>query len=98
MTVTGVQPPGALDFQHTIPIRQLRATVDVHIHVHIHYSIEEADAVTRVSRWLVLDIHMPFALRPLRPAITRTFDIENVRTMEALKTYAESHPAADRHA
>jgi hypothetical protein len=85
--VTGFQPPGSLDFQHAIPVRQLRAMVDVHI----HYSIEETDAVTRVSRWLVLDIRMPFALRPLRPLITQTFDTENVRTMGALKKYAESH-------
>ena len=34
--VTGWQPPGSLDFHHTITVRQLRATVDTHI----HYSIE----------------------------------------------------------
>ena len=31
-TVTGFQPPGSLDFHHTITVTQLRATVDVHIH------------------------------------------------------------------
>jgi hypothetical protein len=35
-TVTGFQPPGSLDFHHTITVHQLRATVDVHI----HYSFE----------------------------------------------------------
>ena len=31
-TVTGFQPPGALDFHHTIDVSQLRAPVDVRIH------------------------------------------------------------------
>src|SRR5918992_4602122 len=31
-TVTGFQPPGSLDFHHTIQVRQVRATVGVHIH------------------------------------------------------------------
>jgi hypothetical protein len=31
---------------------------------------------------------------PLRGLIIRSFDKENVRTMEALKTYAEAHPDA----
>jgi len=31
-TVTGFQPPGSLDFHHTIAVNQLKATVDVHIH------------------------------------------------------------------
>jgi hypothetical protein len=35
-TVTGFQPPGSLDFHHTIEVSQLKATVDVHI----HYSFE----------------------------------------------------------
>jgi hypothetical protein len=42
-TVTGFQPPGSLDFHHTIQVRQLRATVDVHI----HYSFEPDRGVTR---------------------------------------------------
>src|SRR3984893_11131689 len=46
-TRTGFQPPGSLDFHHTITLRQLRATVDVHI----HYSLEPGGAGTRVSRW-----------------------------------------------
>lgn len=87
-TVTGYQPPGSLDFHHTIPVSQLRATVDVHI----HYSFEPADAGTQVSRWLVLDITMPALFRPLRRAIVSRFDHENVRTIAAVKTYAEAHP------
>ena len=87
-TVTGFQPPGSLDFHHTIAVAQLRATVDVHI----HYSIEPENASTRVSRWLVLDIAMPVITRPLRRLITSSFDKENLRTMAALKTYAEAHP------
>ena len=55
----------------------------------IHYSLEADDGTTTVTRWLVLDIAMPFAFRPLRPLITRSFDKENVRTMGALKAYAE---------
>jgi hypothetical protein len=31
-SVTGFQRPGSIDFHHTIHVRQLRATVDVHIH------------------------------------------------------------------
>ena len=86
-TVTGFQPPGSLDFYHTIHVRQLLATVDVHI----HYSLESQGDGTLVSRWLVLDFKMPVAFRPLRPLVTASFDKENVRTMAALKQYAEAH-------
>lgn len=89
-TVTGFQPSGSLDFHHTIAVRQLRATVDVRI----HYSLEpdEGDeGRTLVNRWLLLDFGMPLAFTPLRPAITSAFDKENVRTMAALKQYAEAH-------
>jgi hypothetical protein len=88
-TVTGFQPPGSVDFHHTIDVRQLRATVDVHI----HYSFEVGGAGTVVNRWLVLDVSMPFILRPLRRLITTPFDKENVRTMAAVAAYAEAHPA-----
>jgi hypothetical protein len=86
--VTGFQPPGSLDFHHTITVTQLRATVDVHI----HYSFEPENAGTKVSRWLVLDIAMPIIARPLRGLIVRRFDQENRRTMAAVKAYAEAHP------
>ena len=89
-TVTGFQPPGSIDFHHTIQVRQLRAVVDVHI----HYSFEVEDQVTRVARWLVLDVTMPVALRPLRRTIISSFDKENLRTMAAVKDYAEAHPDA----
>jgi uncharacterized protein YndB with AHSA1/START domain len=87
-TVTGYQPPGSLDFHHTIQISQLRATVDVHI----HYSFEPHDDGTSVQRWLLLDITMPILLRPLRRLIIRPFDAENLRTMAAVKKYAEARP------
>jgi Polyketide cyclase / dehydrase and lipid transport len=86
-TVTGFQPPGSLDFHHTIAVPQLRAAVDVHI----HYSFEPQDGGTLVSRWLVLDITMPFVVRPLRGLIIAAFDRENVRTMAAVKQFAEAH-------
>ena len=86
-SVTGFQPPGSIDFHHTIRVRQLRATVDVHI----HYSFEPEQAGTVVSRWLVLDFSMPVIFRPLRPAITANFDKENLRTMAAVAQYAEAH-------
>jgi hypothetical protein len=89
-TVTGFQPPGSLDFHHTIHVSQLRSTVEVQI----HYSLEQGSDDTTVTRWLVLDVSMPFLLRPLRRAITNRFDRENVRTMGALKAYAEAHQAA----
>jgi Polyketide cyclase / dehydrase and lipid transport len=85
--VTGFQPPGSLDFHHTITVRPLRATVDTHI----HYSFEPAGAGTRVTRWLVLTIDMPVILRPLRRLIIGGFDTENLRTMGALAGYAEAH-------
>jgi len=85
-TVTGFQPPGALDFQHTIQARPLAATIDVRI----HYSLEQQDGETVVSRWLVLDVKMPLVFRPLRPLVTASFDKENLRTMAALKQYAEA--------
>jgi uncharacterized protein YndB with AHSA1/START domain len=94
-TVTGFQPPGSIDFHHTIHVRQLRATVDVHI----HYSFELADADerhTNVNRWLVLDVTMPIVFRPIRRAITSAFDKENVRTMTAVRQYAEAHPDLSR--
>jgi uncharacterized protein YndB with AHSA1/START domain len=87
-TVTGYQPPGSLDFRHTISVTQLRATVDVHI----HYCLERRDGVTQVTRWLVLDIAMPAVLGPLRRLITASFDKENLRTMAALRDYAEAQP------
>jgi hypothetical protein len=43
-----------------------------------------------VTRWLVLDVTMPVVFRPLRPLVTASFDKENVRTMAALKQYAEA--------
>ena len=93
-TVTGFQPPGSLAFRHTITLRQLRATVDVHI----HYSLEPGGAGTRVSRWLVLDIGMPRVLRPLRRLVTTFFDKENLRTMAAVAEYAEAHGRMSVHA
>jgi hypothetical protein len=84
-TVTGFQSPGSLDFHHTIHVSQLRATVDVHI----HYSFEPADGGTQIVRWLVLDVTMPWLLRPLRRPIISAFDKENLRTMAAVKSYAE---------
>lgn len=89
-TVTGFQPLRSLDFHHTISVRQLRATVDVHI----HYSLEPDGGRTKVSRWLVLDIAMPAVIRPLRPLITTSFDRENVRTLGALREFAETRRAA----
>jgi hypothetical protein len=85
--VTGFQPPGSLDFHHTITVRQLQATVDTHI----HYSFEPIGAGTRLSRWLVLDIGMPLLLRPFRQLIISSFDKENVRTIAALGEYAKAH-------
>ena len=85
-SVTGFQPPGSVDFHHTIEVRQLRATVDVHI----HYSFEREDRGTLVTRWLVLDFAMPMVFRPLRPLITASFNKENLRTMAAVKHYAEA--------
>jgi hypothetical protein len=35
---------------------------------------------------------MPMLFRPLRPLIIKSFDDENVRTMNAVKRYAEAHP------
>jgi hypothetical protein len=85
-TVTGFQPPGSVDFHHTIHVKQLLATIDVHI----HYSIEAQDDATLVTRWLVLDVTMPIVLRPLRAVMVSSFDKENVRTLAALRAYAEA--------
>jgi uncharacterized protein YndB with AHSA1/START domain len=93
-TVTGFRPPGSLDFNHTIPVAQLRATVDVHI----HYSFEPEGEGTRLSRWLLLDFTMPLVLQPLRRVIISRFDKENMRTLAAVKAYAEAHPDADTDA
>jgi hypothetical protein len=86
-TVTGFQPPGSVDFHHTIHVKPLKATIDVNI----HYSFEPADAKTHVTRWLVLDVSMPIIFRPLRRFITASFEKENLRTMAAVKIYAEAH-------
>jgi hypothetical protein len=89
-TVTGFQPPGSLDFHHVIKVSQLRATVDVNI----HYSFEPEHEGTHVRRWLVLDMEMPVYSRPLRRLIVSSFDRENLRTMAAVKQYAEAHRGA----
>lgn len=86
-SVIAFQPPGSLDFHHSIKVKQLGADVDVHI----HYSFERKDGSTQVTRWLVLDIEMPIFLRPLRPAVVSKFDKENLRTMAAVKDYAEAY-------
>lgn len=85
-TVTGFQPPGSLDFHHVINVGLLMAAIEVHI----HYSLEPADDGTLVTRWLVLDFAMPSFLRPLRGLVTGRFDKENLRTMAALKAYAQA--------
>mgnify|MGYP007135520621 CR=1 FL=1 len=59
--------------------------------MHIHYSFDPGNDSTRVSRWLVLDITMPAITRPLRRLIVSSFDKENLRTMAAVKQYAEAH-------
>jgi hypothetical protein len=87
-SVTGFQPPGSLDFHHVIEVKQLRARVDVNI----HYSFESEATGTWATRWLVLDITMPVVFRPLRRLIVSSFDKENIRTMSAVKAYAEAHP------
>jgi uncharacterized protein YndB with AHSA1/START domain len=87
-TVTGYQPPGSIDFHHTIHVKQLRTKVEVRI----HYSFEGNGGHTQVNRWLVLDFTMPALLRPLRRLVTTSFDNENVRTMAAVKSYAEANP------
>jgi hypothetical protein len=59
------------------------------------YSFEPGDGNvqrTRVNRRLVLDVAMPFVIRPLRGLITSACDKEHVRTMAAVKQYAEAHP------
>ena len=89
-TVTGFVPPGSIDFHHTIRVGQLRATVDVHI----HYSFEAESGGTYLRRWLVLDITLPIVARPFRSLITASFDKENLRTMAAVKEYAEAHPGS----
>jgi hypothetical protein len=86
-TVTGFQPPGSIDFRHTIHVRQLRATIDVHI----HYSLEPRDGKTLVTRWLVMDFIMPVLVRSFRRLAISRFDRENTRTMTALRQYAEAH-------
>jgi len=35
---------------------------------------------------------MPILFRPLRPLIISSFNEENLRTMTAVKKYAEAHP------
>lgn len=92
--VTGFQPPGSLDFHHTIDVSQLRATVDVHI----HYSFEPEDGGTRLERWLILDVAMPIVLRPLRRLIITPFDKENLRTIAAARSFAETYRGTGRDA
>jgi hypothetical protein len=40
---------------------------------------------------LILDIAIPAIARPLRGLIVRSFDNETLRTVAAVKTYAEAH-------
>jgi hypothetical protein len=48
-----------------------------------------------VCRWLVPGISMPRPFRPLRRLILSSFDKENLRTMTAVKKYAETHSGAN---
>jgi hypothetical protein len=43
------------------------------------------------GRGRVLDFTMPLVFRPLRPLIVASFNKENLRTMAAVKQYAEAH-------
>jgi hypothetical protein len=52
--------------------------------------LEPENGSTRVCRWLVLDISVPRLFRPLRRLILSSFDKENLRTMAAVKKYAET--------
>jgi len=90
-TVIGFQRPGSIDFQQTIRVTQLKATVDVRI----HYSLEPDDGGTRVSRWQVMDVYTPRIVRLLRSVIISKFDEEIARTTAAVKEFAESQ-AGDR--
>jgi hypothetical protein len=87
-SVTGFQPPGSIDFHHTIHVRRLRATVDVHI----HYSFEKTDKGTVVGRWPLLDFIVPVTFRPLRAFTISKFDTENVRTLDEIMQYAQVMP------
>ena len=60
------------------------------VEVYIHYSFEPNEAGTDLTRWLVLDITMPLTTRPIRRLITSSFHKENIRTLAALKKYAET--------
>ena len=46
--------------------------------------------IVGVSRLLVLDVSTLWFTRPLRPAITKSFEKENARTLAALKSFAEA--------
>jgi hypothetical protein len=54
-------------------------------------SLEPEDTSTVVTWWLVLDISIPAAFRSLRRVITARFDKENLRTVAAVREYAEVH-------
>jgi hypothetical protein len=82
-----ISASGVTGLQSHDHVGQLRATVDVHI----HYSFEPEGMGTQVTRWLMLDIRIPILFLPLRALITRSFDKENLRTMDAVKRYAEAH-------
>jgi hypothetical protein len=58
--------------------------------VHIHYSLEPGGNATGITRWLVLDLALPAALRTLRRLVTPSFDKENLRTMTARRQYAQA--------
>ena len=62
-----------------------------------HDPLPHADAVDLIDAWSrfpIQDITLPILFLPLRGLIIRSFDKENIRTMEAVKKYAETHPGS----
>ena len=86
--VTEFDPPHRIGFRHTVQIRQ---AVSTDVEAAIHYSFDSRDGGTFVRRELDLTINLRGLRGLLRALLLQAFRKENVRTLDCLKRYAETH-------
>jgi uncharacterized protein YndB with AHSA1/START domain len=87
--VTEFRRPEHISFHHTVQLRQGLLHTDVD--ARIRYTFEPKDGGTFVDRRLVLTINLSGLLKITQPFILHAFRKENVRTLAALKRFAEEH-------
>lgn len=85
-TVTEFEPPAAITFHQPMTMRLHGGTVDVTL----RYTLIPRAGLTHVRR--VVTITVPRSLKLVQPILVRAFRTESLRTLLALKAYADSLP------